>query len=116
MREREDVMPIKRLIMKKTEGTPFFIEEIVQALFDQGALVRNGAVQVTRSTSEIHIPPTVQGILASRIDRLPADEKGLLQTLAGMGKEFPLGLIRRVTQPATNNLDPLPPSLHLSSF
>ena len=67
------------------------MEEMVQALFDEGALVRNGTVKLTKPLDELKIPPTVQAILASRIDRLPPDEKDLLQTLAVMGKEFPLG-------------------------
>ena len=116
MSEAVELRPIKRLIMQKTEGNPFFIEEIVQALFDQGTLVRNGAVKITRSMSEIHIPPTVQGILASRIDRLPADEKGLLQTLAVMGKEFPLGLVRRVMQKPEDELERMLAALQLSEF
>ena len=67
------------------------MEEMVQVLFDEGALVRDGtAVKLTRPLSELKIPPTVQGILAARIDRLPADEKELLQTLAVIGREFPL--------------------------
>ena len=69
---------------------------MVQALFDEGALVRNGAVKVTRSLSQLRLPPTVQGILASRIDRLPSEHKQLLQTLAVIGRESPLGLIRQV--------------------
>ena len=73
-----------------TQGNPFFIEEMVQALFEQGVLRRNGEVNVTQSASMIRIPPTVQGVLASRIDRLPASEKDLLQTLAVLGKGFPL--------------------------
>ena len=77
--------PLKRLITERTGGNPFFIEEIVQALFDEGALVRNGAVKVTRSLSQLRLPPTVQGILAARIDRLPAEQKELLQTLAVIG-------------------------------
>ena len=87
--------PLKRLIIERTEGNPFFMEEMVQVLLDEGALVRNGAVKLTRPLSELKIPPTVQAILASRIDRLPPDEKELLQTLAVMGKEFPLGLVKR---------------------
>jgi class 3 adenylate cyclase/ribosomal protein L40E len=66
-----ELKPLKRLIVERTEGNPFFIEEIVQALFDDGALVRNGTVKVTRSLSQIRLPRTVQGILAARIDRLP---------------------------------------------
>jgi class 3 adenylate cyclase len=67
--------PLKKLIAEKTEGDPFFIEEMVQALFDEGTLVRNDAVRLARPLSEIHVPSTVHGILASRIDRLTADLK-----------------------------------------
>ena len=67
----ESVAPLKRLIMEKTEGNPLFMEEIVQALFEQGALLRDGAVKLARSLNSIEIPPTVQAVLASRVDRLP---------------------------------------------
>ena len=100
-----ELEPLKRLIIEKTEGNPFFMEEMVQALFEEGALVRNGAVKLTKPLSELKIPPTVQGILASRIDRLPADEKDLLQTLAVIGKEFPLGLIRQVAGKPDDELE-----------
>ena len=84
-------MPLKRLIIERTEGTPFFMEEIVQALFEDGVLLRNGAVKLAGSMNAVKIPATVQAMLASRIDRLPAEEKELLQTLAVIGREFPLG-------------------------
>ena len=58
---------LKRLIIEKTQGNPFFIEEIVRALVEQGVLVRNGATRLTKPLTEIHVPPTVHGILASRI-------------------------------------------------
>ena len=86
------------MIAERSQGNPFFIEEIIQALFDEGVLVRNGAVKVAGALSQVHLPPTVQGILAARIDRLPSQEKELLQTLAVIGREFPLGLIKGVTQ------------------
>jgi predicted ATPase len=116
MSDAVELRPLKRLIIEKTEGNPFFIEEMIRALFDQGALVRNGAVKVTRSISEIHIPPTVKGILASRIDRLPAEEKGFLQTLAVIGKEFPLGLVRGVTRKPEEELERMLAALQLSEF
>ena len=87
---------IKRLIIERTGGNPFFMEEVVQALFDQGALMRNGAVKVVRPLSQLRLPPTVQGVLASRIDRLSAAQKRLLQTLAVIGREAPFGLIEQV--------------------
>src|SRR5712692_4329692 len=97
VRVQDSIEELKSLIIERSEGNPFFMEEMVQTLFDQGVLVRNGAVKVSRSLSQIQIPTTVQGILAARIDRLPAAEKELLQTLSVFGMEFPLGLIRRVS-------------------
>src|SRR6202040_2099621 len=91
------LLPLKRLIIERTERTPFFMEEIVQALFEDGVLQRNGAVRLAKSMTAVKVPATVQAVLASRIDRLPAEEKELLQTLAVIGREFPLGLVRRVT-------------------
>lgn len=90
-----DVTPFKQLVLEKTQGNPFFIEEIIQALFAQAVLVRDGGVSLT-TVGEVQIPPTVQGVLASRIDRLAAEEKEFLQTLAVLGKEFPLSLAKRV--------------------
>ena len=66
------------------------MEEMVQALFDEGVLARNGAVKLAKPLNAIKVPPTVQAILASRIDRLPPREKELLQTLAVLGREFSL--------------------------
>jgi len=98
VRVQDSIEGLKRLIIERTEGNPFFMEETVQALFDEGVLVRDGAaVRLTKSLGELKIPPTVQAILASRIDRLPANEKELLQTLAVIGWEFALSLVRRVS-------------------
>ena len=72
------------------------MEETVQVLLDEGALVRNGTVKLTKPLRELKIPPTVQAILAARIDRLAPDHKDLLQTLAVIGTEFKLGLVRKV--------------------
>src|SRR5260370_29793546 len=83
-----ELAPLKRLVLERTEGNPLFIEELVEALFDEGVLVRNGAVKLTRQLSQLKIPPTVQGILAARIDRLPPEQRELLQTLAVIGRTF----------------------------
>jgi predicted ATPase len=93
----QDLLPLKRIIIERTEGTPFFMEEIVQALFEDGVLQRNGTVKLARSLNAVKVPATVQAVLASRIDRLPAEERELLQTLAVLGREFPLGLVQRMT-------------------
>ena len=107
---------LKRLIIEKTQGNPFFMEEIVRALVEQGVLVRNGATRLTKPLTEIHIPPTVHGILASRIDALPVSEKGLLQTLAVIGKDFPLNLVRQITTSPDDWLEPMLKDLQASEF
>jgi class 3 adenylate cyclase/tetratricopeptide (TPR) repeat protein len=101
----EDLLPLKRLIIERTDGTPFFMEEIVQALFEDGVLQRNGTVKLARPLNAVKVPATVQAVLAARIDRLPAEEKDLLQTLAVLGREFPLGLVHRVTLKPDDELE-----------
>ena len=108
---------LKKLITEKTEGNPFFMEETVQVLLDESALVRDGsAVRLTRPLAELKIPPTVQGILAARIDRLPSDTKDLLQTLAVVGREFPLSLIRSVVPKSDDDLTRMLNDLQLGEF
>jgi predicted ATPase len=111
-----ELNPLKRLIAERTGGNPFFIEEIVQALFDEGALMRNGAVKVTRSLAQLRLPPTVQGILAARIDRQPGDHKQLLQTLAVIGRESALGLIRQMVSTEATQLERMLASLRAGEF
>jgi adenylate cyclase len=111
-----ELVGFKRTIIERTEGNPFFMEELVQALFDQGALVRNGTIKLARSLSQLRLQPTAQAVLAARIDRLPADEKELLQTLAVIGRDFPIGLIRRVVQLSDAELDRMLGDLQLAEF
>jgi tetratricopeptide (TPR) repeat protein len=112
----EGSLPLKRLIIERTEGNPFFMEEMIQALFEQGVLVRNGGLKLAKPLNDIRVPPTVQAILASRIDRLPAAEKELLQTLAVLGREFRLGLIKRVTDKSDDELEPMLSELRIAEF
>jgi class 3 adenylate cyclase len=102
--DANDLMPLRQLIIEHTEGNPFFMEEIVQVLIDEGVLVRDGAEsRLTKPLDTLTIPSTVRGILAARIDRLPVDAKELLQTLAVTGRQFPLSLIRAVVQNQVGN-------------
>ena len=92
------------------------MEEMVQALFEQGVLARNGAIKLAKPLDQIRVPATVQAILASRIDRLPAAEKELLQTLAVLGREFPSGLIKRVAGKSEDELERMLAGLQLGEF
>jgi class 3 adenylate cyclase/tetratricopeptide (TPR) repeat protein len=112
-----EVRPLKRLIIERTGGNPFFMEETVQVLLDEGALVRDGAAfRITKSLSELKIPPTVQAILAARIDRLPAREKDLLQAMAVIGKEFPVALVREVIKQPHDEINRMLNELQLAEF
>jgi adenylate cyclase len=107
---------LKKLIAEKTQGNPLFMEETVLTLFDEGALTRNGAVKLAKSLNQLKIPPTVQAILAARIDRLAPDHKGLLQTLAVIGTEFKLALVRNLTTQQGAELEPMLSELQLREF
>ena len=112
-----DLAPLKHVIIETTGGTPFFMEETVQALFDEGALQReNGIVKLVRPLASLRIPPTVQAILAARIDRLHNDEKNLLQTLSILGREFVHSLAKAVAGRSEADLDRLIVNLQLGEF
>ena len=69
---------LRQLILEKTEGTPFFMEEVVQTLAEEGVLAgERGNYRLEQTPTALHISPTVQGVLAARIDRLAVDEKAL---------------------------------------
>jgi tetratricopeptide (TPR) repeat protein len=104
--------------LEKTEGTPFFMEEVVQELVEQGVLRHEPVVGwiVTHPTTALHLPTTVQGVLAARIDRLAPDEKALLQQLAVIGREFSLSLIRQVIAQPEDELYRLLASLQRKEF
>jgi predicted ATPase len=112
----EDLIPLKRVIVERTQGTPFFIEEMVQTLFEEGMLQRNGTVKLTQPISAIKVPLTVQAVLASRIDRLAPADKELLQTLAVLGREFSLILVQRVSTRSRDELEQMLSYLQLSEF
>jgi class 3 adenylate cyclase/tetratricopeptide (TPR) repeat protein len=116
MGDDDSTLPLKRLIVERTEGNPFFMEEIFQALVEQGVLARNGAVKLVKPLNEIRVPPTVQTILASRIDRLPAAEKQLIQTLAVLGGEFSSRLIKHLAGKADDETERMLSALQLAEF
>src|SRR5262249_50286292 len=104
------------LVIERTEGNPFFMEEVVQALFEEGVLARDGSIKLIKPLSEIKVPTTVKGVLASRIDRLPPAQKDLLQTLSIIGREFPVSLVRRVVGRPDDELHQMLVELQLAEF
>src|SRR5262249_17373096 len=112
----KDLGPLKRQIVERTQGTPFFMEEIVQALFEEGVLQRNGSVKLATPIGAFRIPTSVQAVLASRIDRLPVAEKEFLQTLSVLGRDFPLNLVERVTAKSHDQSEQMLAQLQLREF
>jgi class 3 adenylate cyclase len=88
---------LKKLLIERTEGNPFFLEESVRTLVEAQVLVgASGAYRLARDLPTVHVPATVQAVLAARIDRLPQDEKHLLQTAAVIGTEVPFPLLHAI--------------------
>ncbi len=86
--------PLNRFLMERTEGNPFFLEESVRTLVETKALVgERGAYRLAAQLPSVQVPATVQAVLAARIDRLPAEEKWLLQCAAVIGKDVPSRLL-----------------------
>jgi predicted ATPase/class 3 adenylate cyclase len=92
--------PLKQLLIARTEGNPFFLEESVRTLVETGVLVGEpGAYHLRQALADIQVPATVQAVLAARIDHLPPEEKRLLQTAAVIGTEVPLTLLQTIAEP-----------------
>jgi class 3 adenylate cyclase/tetratricopeptide (TPR) repeat protein len=91
------LVPLKQLLIERTAGNPFFLEETVRTLEETQVLVgAPGAYRVARDLPTIQVPATVQAVLAARIDRLPLETKHLLQTAAVIGHEVPLALLQAI--------------------
>ncbi len=91
--------PLKQLLIARTEGNPFFLEESVRTLVETGVLVgERGAYRLAQAIPTVQVPATVQAVLAARIDRLPPEEKRLLQTAAVIGTEVPLPLLQAIAE------------------
>ena len=81
-------------IPDSTEGNPLFVRELVQMLVDDGVLARDGdRWRLTIDADAIEVPPTVLSLLASRVERLPDDERQVIELASVIGTEFDRGLL-----------------------
>src|SRR5436309_2209414 len=95
--DEPSLVPLKQLLIARTTGNPFFLEESVRTLVETGVLVGEpGAYHLAQALPTIQVPATVQAVLAARIDRLPTDTKRLLQTAAVIGMDVPLPVLQAV--------------------
>jgi predicted ATPase len=92
-------VPLTPLLIARTEGNPFFLEESVQTLVETGVLMGTpGAYRLLQPLQGMPVPATVQAVLAARIDRLPPEEKHLLQTAAVIGTEVPMPVLQTIAE------------------
>jgi predicted ATPase len=94
-----DLDPVKRLLVARTEGNPFFVEESVRSLVETGVL--SGApvaYRLARPLETAHVPATVQATIAARIDRLAPVDKHLLQSAAVIGRDVPVTLLAAIAE------------------
>src|SRR5262249_46062342 len=112
-----DLVPLKNFIPGRAGGNPFFVEEIVRALVDTKALQGSrGEYSLVRQFSDIEVPPTVQAVLAARIDALPIAEKRLLQDAAVIGHDVPFALLHAICGMEENEVRGLLGNLQASEF
>ncbi len=94
-----DVVALRRMLVERTEGNPFFLEETVRHLVDAGILAgERGAYRLTRPPAPAQLPATVQAVLAARIDRLPLEDKRLLQAASVIGRDVPVALLGAIAR------------------
>ena len=97
--EDPSVESLKALLVERTEGNPFFLEECVRTLVETKALMgERGAYRLARASDSLQIPATAQSILATRIDRLAPEDKRLLQAAAVIGKDVPFSLLQAIAE------------------
>src|SRR3989441_4197431 len=112
-----ELRPLKRLLTGRTEGNPFFLEESVRTLVETRVLVgERGAYRLAKEVGTIRVAPTVQAVLAARIDRLTPEEKRLLQTAAVIGKDVPLALLQAIADAPEDALRRSLANLQASEF
>jgi class 3 adenylate cyclase/tetratricopeptide (TPR) repeat protein len=100
---RADTLPkgLSQRILGRAEGNPFYVEEILRSLLNEGTIVPDpeaGGWRVTREVTEITIPDTLQGVLWARMDRLQEDTKRVLQMASVIGRTFLYRLLRAIVE------------------
>jgi class 3 adenylate cyclase/tetratricopeptide (TPR) repeat protein len=89
---------LEELILEKTEGIPFFVEEFIKSLKDLEMIEwRDSGYYLAKDIKDVAIPSTIQDVIMARVDSLPEGAKNVLQTGSAIGREFSCELIKRVT-------------------
>jgi class 3 adenylate cyclase len=93
---------VRNQILKRAEGNPFFVEEVIRMLIERGAIVRSGDKWLANDTIiGIEIPETLHSLLLARIDQLSDDAKRSLRVASVIGRQFPVRVLERVLETTT---------------
>ena len=88
---------VRTTILRKSEGNPFFVEEVIRMLIERGVIIqRDGGWFAEKEINEVEIPDNLQGLLLARIDRLPEEVRDTLRIAAVIGRQFPLRVLAEV--------------------
>ncbi|MBI4518713.1 MAG: AAA family ATPase [Deltaproteobacteria bacterium] len=102
---------LTRFIEERSDGNPFYVEEVVNSLVETHVLTRNGTWKIAGALSEAVVPTTIRGVIAARIDRLDEPRRRVLRNAAVIGREFLYSVVAQVTGEADDEADGLQPSL-----
>ena len=95
---------LEELILEKTEGIPFFIEEFIKSLMELKIIEKKGnRYYLVKGIKDVIVPSTVQDVIMARVDSLPDGAKGVLQTISVAGREF--GQDGSITSLLMNQID-----------
>src|SRR5215467_6729293 len=95
--DHPSLTPLTQLLVTRTAGNPFFLEESVRTLVEMKVLEGTpAAYRLVKPLQGMPVPATVQAVLAAHIDRLPPEEKYLLQTAAVIGTDVPFALLQAI--------------------
>jgi class 3 adenylate cyclase/tetratricopeptide (TPR) repeat protein len=95
--DHADMAKLGAWLIERTEGNPFFLEESVRHLIETSVLAgERGAYRLERAADTVEVPATVQALLAARIDRLPPEDKRVLQCAAVIGRDVPVPLLEAI--------------------
>jgi class 3 adenylate cyclase/regulation of enolase protein 1 (concanavalin A-like superfamily)/tetratricopeptide (TPR) repeat protein len=90
---------VRDMIISKSEGNPFFIEEVIRSLMERGLVYKeNERWKANDDIIELEVPDTIQSVLLERIDRLEAEAKYVLQCASVIGRLFKYNLLDHITQ------------------
>jgi class 3 adenylate cyclase/tetratricopeptide (TPR) repeat protein len=115
--ESDQLDEVKDLLIERTKGNPFFLEELVRTMVETGVLEgERGAYRLAKPLSSVQVPASVQAVLSARIDRLAPDDKRLLQAASVIGKDVPYPVLQAIAEYPPPELDPALERLQSAQF